>query len=109
MLAQFLDGGMIVIGDQLGQREVRRIEDAHLASEQLEQTRGLLDDEPRIGAFAQATVKQKDARRRVRSEAHTSELQSPMRISYAVFCLKKKNSTNTLIHVTKAFDSCSMV
>src|SRR3546814_9646060 len=27
----------------------------------------------------------------VRSEAHTSELQSLMRISYAVFCLKKKN------------------
>src|SRR3546814_7123983 len=26
-----------------------------------------------------------------RSEAHTSELQSLMRISYAVFCLKKKN------------------
>src|SRR3546814_10885972 len=26
-----------------------------------------------------------------RSEEHTSELQSPMRISYAVFCLKKKN------------------
>src|SRR3546814_9060293 len=30
-------------------------------------------------------------RRRVRSEEHTSELQSLMRISYAVFCLKKKN------------------
>src|SRR3546814_10838701 len=29
-----------------------------------------------------------------RSEEHTSELQSLMRISYAVFCLKKKNSTN---------------
>src|SRR3546814_5689030 len=28
-----------------------------------------------------------------RSEEHTSELQSPMRISYAVFGLKKKNST----------------
>src|SRR3546814_8007132 len=27
---------------------------------------------------------------RIRSEAHTSELQSLMRISYAVFCLKKK-------------------
>src|SRR3546814_4222600 len=27
----------------------------------------------------------------LRSEAHTSELQSLMRISYAVFCLKKKN------------------
>src|SRR3546814_10107086 len=29
----------------------------------------------------------------VRSEEHTSELQSLMRISYAVFCLKKKNPT----------------
>src|SRR3546814_8250462 len=29
-----------------------------------------------------------------RSEEHTSELQSLMRISYAVFCLKKKNKTN---------------
>src|SRR3546814_1121610 len=28
-----------------------------------------------------------------RSEEHTSELQSLMRISYAVFCLKKKNRT----------------
>src|SRR3546814_8630753 len=31
-----------------------------------------------------------------RSEEHTSELQSLMRISYAVFCLKKKN--NTALH-----------
>src|SRR3546814_10301552 len=31
----------------------------------------------------------------VRSEEHTSELQSLMRISYAVFCLKKKNKTTT--------------
>src|SRR3546814_5882908 len=29
-----------------------------------------------------------------RSEEHTSELQSLMRISYAVFCLKKKNKCN---------------
>src|SRR3546814_1255855 len=29
-----------------------------------------------------------------RSEEHTSELQSLMRISYAVFCLKKKNKTS---------------
>src|SRR3546814_1897209 len=29
-----------------------------------------------------------------RSEEHTSELQSLMRISYAVFCLKKKNQTS---------------
>src|SRR3546814_2130311 len=33
------------------------------------------------------------ARRRLRSEEHTSELQSLMRISYAVFCLKKKKIT----------------
>src|SRR3546814_7824918 len=31
----------------------------------------------------------------LRSEEHTSELQSLMRISYAVFCLKKKNKNNT--------------
>src|SRR3546814_8214890 len=33
----------------------------------------------------------------VRSEEHTSELQSLMRISYAVFCLKKKKNINILI------------
>src|SRR3546814_7873316 len=31
-----------------------------------------------------------------RSEEHTSELQSLMRISYAVFCLKKKKKNNTI-------------
>src|SRR3546814_9264560 len=41
-----------------------------------------------------------------RSEEHTSELQSLMRISYAVFCLKKKKKINktktilTLMHAT---------
>src|SRR3546814_9787314 len=36
-----------------------------------------------------------------RSEEHTSELQSLMRISYAVFCLKKKNiSTKYILRVT---------
>src|SRR3546814_9649689 len=34
------------------------------------------------------------ARPRSRSEEHTSELQSLMRISYAVFCLQKKNKKN---------------
>src|SRR3546814_3424788 len=33
-----------------------------------------------------------DAQLRTRSEEHTSELQSLMRISYAVFCLKKKQN-----------------
>src|SRR3546814_1353749 len=35
-----------------------------------------------------------------RSEEHTSELQSLMRISYAVFCLKKKNHDNEMINHT---------
>src|SRR3546814_5233439 len=37
-------------------------------------------------------------RRNSRSEEHTSELQSLMRISYAVFCLKKKNTPDNYIH-----------
>src|SRR3546814_3143047 len=38
-------------------------------------------------------------RERLRSEEHTSELQSLMRISYAVFCLKKKKETLNM-HMT---------
>src|SRR3546814_9115280 len=36
-----------------------------------------------------------DLKHLLRSEEHTSELQSLMRISYAVFCLKKKNTKQT--------------
>src|SRR3546814_6296792 len=36
----------------------------------------------------------------IRSEEHTSELQSLMRISYAVFCLKKKKQ---ILHITYNF------
>src|SRR3546814_7230302 len=51
-----------------------------------------------IRAAKQTPVIMLTARDRVddrvkRSEEHTSELQSLMRISYAVFCLKKKNNT----------------
>src|SRR3546814_2076954 len=42
----------------------------------------------RFGAFLTTTI---------RSEEHTSELQSIMRISYAVFCLKKKNTTSQTV------------
>src|SRR3546814_3837810 len=38
--------------------------------------------------------RQRTQQGRKRSEEHTSELQSLMRISYAVFCLKKKTKTN---------------
>src|SRR3546814_3213281 len=50
-----------------------------------------------------ARRRQRRRHRERRSEEHTSELQSLMRISYAVFCLKKKNRTidNYIITKTK--------
>src|SRR3546814_10344948 len=46
---------------------------------------------PQIGALHAALA---HATRSTRSEEHTSELQSLMRISYAVFCLHKKKTKN---------------
>src|SRR3546814_3405227 len=57
----------------------------------------------RIGARADGA-----GQLQLRSEEHTSELQSLMRISYAVFCLKKKNSTNVPVtqdHTSSTSDS----
>src|SRR3546814_4788460 len=48
------------------------------------------------------TFAQDAANATARSEEHTSELQSLMRISYAVFCLKKKNKTTKTTTQTKA-------
>src|SRR3546814_5039808 len=54
------------------------------------------DDDPKKAAFDQlsATVEAllSPVLAEIRSEEHTSELQSLMRISYAVFCLKKKTT-----------------
>src|SRR3546814_3052281 len=41
-----------------------------------------------------------DQDKAMRSEEHTSELQSLMRISYAVFCLQKTTHTNTEFYVS---------
>src|SRR3546814_9669527 len=49
-------------------------------------------DRPAAGKDIRPAVKMVDDNR---SEEHTSELQSLMRISYAVFCLKKKNKIKT--------------
>src|SRR3546814_10644301 len=49
----------------------------------------------RIDRLAHRTEQaQRSAARLLRSEEHTSELQALMRISYAVFCLKKNKKTN---------------
>src|SRR3546814_10599276 len=44
-----------------------------------------------------------------RSEEHTSELQSLMRISYAVFCLKKTNKKQIVMHYTLYSDNIRQV
>src|SRR3546814_2754444 len=46
-------------------------------------------------AIQQALQENRYNKTKARSEEHTSELQSLMRISYAVFCLKKKNVTRS--------------
>src|SRR3546814_9029938 len=50
------------------------------------------------GALLRTKVPADDIAIRIRSEEHTSELQSLMRISYAVFCLKKKKNHKTNTH-----------
>src|SRR3546814_8775622 len=42
-----------------------------------------------------------------RSEEHTSELQSLMRISYAVFCLKKKNHSLSYMNISITIATCT--
>src|SRR3546814_10813203 len=63
-----------------------------------EKRANILEDE----GFRQAAILKAEGERQAqilaaeaRSEEHTSELQSLMRISYAVFCLKKKNNNKT--------------
>src|SRR3546814_5490821 len=64
----------------------------------------LIDERPEEVTDMQRSVKgevisstfDEPASRHVRSEEHTSELQSLMRISYAVFCLKKKKTHKTV-------------
>src|SRR3546814_15551186 len=52
-------------------------------------------------ASASRPGKSRRRHRARRSEEHTSELQSLMRISYAVFCLKKKKNTTAIITADK--------
>src|SRR3546814_4559014 len=75
------DGGSLPISIQEGARpSVRLLGEGHRGP------RG-----PGAGAPAPGHV-----HRRQRSEEHTSELQSLMRISYAVFCLKNKKTQKTI-------------
>src|SRR3546814_4718894 len=86
--------------EQLARRLAERV-DQHVEAAAV----GHADDDvldPVVAGAADHVVQQRDHRIAAlerealladRSEEHTSELQSLMRISYAVFCLKKKNNT----------------
>src|SRR3546814_10437396 len=54
---------------------------------------------PGRGGWADYCLTSRLTRPKNRSEEHTSELQSLMRISYAVFCLKKKKKLQTSTHL----------
>src|SRR3546814_3468553 len=74
----------------------RRGDDAHAHARQQRQVglRRQLDVDHEVAAAAPLGARFGCAGDGARSEEHTSELQSLMRISYAVFCLKKKNKNN---------------
>src|SRR3546814_3730322 len=60
------------------------------ATEERIHARSVMVSSNRLGLVAKMDVIEGEGGRVSRSEEHTSELQSLMRISYAVFCLKKK-------------------
>src|SRR3546814_4693127 len=64
---------------------------ALLIGDRIERLVGVLDGADRLDDRV-GRRKGVEPHRALRSEEHTSELQSLMRISYAVFCLKKKKS-----------------
>src|SRR3546814_4419052 len=77
-LAKTANHSATASADSLGGSAIERINDPHIMDKLLATL------EPREEQIV-----------RLRSEEHTSELQSLMRISYAVFCLKKKNKSKT--------------
>src|SRR3546814_5484173 len=79
---KFIRGNGVGPVDDLDERSVEINEQARA----IEKRRGWTRKDARIGTD-----------RHQRSEEHTSELQSLMRISYAVFCLKKKKSNKHYI------------
>src|SRR3546814_980630 len=81
---------LLVFGDL----DLRRHPD-HVAAAPLVQALGPQHDVQRLVPRHVVQAQGDVADHRVRSEEHTSELQSLMRISYAVFCLKKKSKYKT--------------
>src|SRR3546814_2900339 len=79
------DGGGIMVAGEKEHRDFGPIQAAHGAGE-IEAGAHVLP----LTVEEVAAITTKSTSSSMRSEEHTSELQSLMRISYAVFCLKKK-------------------
>src|SRR3546814_4672793 len=65
-----------------------------LRQQQREQDRAAFAVDRAVDQLGAKAALERHRRCKTRSEEHTSELQSLMRISYAVFCLKKKTKTH---------------
>src|SRR3546814_7274242 len=73
-------------------------------------TRSLLSSSKAVPTGAVAIAATSDSSNtqpecKIRSEEHTSELQSLMRISYAVFCLKKQNKQTMTFKIIEKFNT----
>src|SRR3546814_2703854 len=86
ILLQVLDDGRLTDGQgrTVDFRNTVIVMTSNLGSQMIQELDG--------DGSAESYTQMKAAVMGVRSEEHTSELQSLMRISYAVFCLKKKNN-----------------
>src|SRR3546814_9788286 len=80
-----------------GYLETLSLKDATLEPAERHRYLGIaLDQSRKVGALAQSLFELARLEYGFRSEEHTSELQSLMRISYAVFCLKKKKKLHNI-------------
>src|SRR3546814_7456718 len=88
-------GGLVEVDQHVAAEHHVELPEHRRIVEQIERLVGdhaadFLADAPLLAFLGEMLHQQSD-----RSEEHTSELQSLMRISYAVLCLKKKTHTNT--------------
>src|SRR3546814_1786055 len=95
-------GTVAAATDWDGPMEVKRINPSRPDSYERQchdsgRPRFLLDLMEGANKAAREALMEPRLERFIRSEEHTSELQSLMRISYAVFCLKKKNKHTIII------------
>src|SRR3546814_4951087 len=79
-------------GPELGNSHLETFQAGGPTGEFLQDTKVLISELVEVKGFDRAEA---EATRRIfRSEEHTSELQSLIRISYALFCFKKRKSTS---------------